>query len=141
MTTIAYRNGVIAGDSMVGSGGLILGAARKVVRGPNGELAGACGEACDAAAALTWVESGMVTPAPALLEGTELMIAMPDGAMLFLDRDRPLYPISAEFFALGSGPHIAMGAMAAGASAEDAVRIACVYDKHTGGEVVVLRHG
>ena len=141
MTTIAYRSGVMAADSMVSIGNLVFGEMRKVARGPNGELAGASGEACDVAAALAWVEDGMTGQCPDLLQGTELLIAAQNGPVLFRDRDRPLYPIFGEFFALGSGSAIAMGAMAAGASAEEAVKIACRFDKGTGGEVQVIRHG
>ena len=40
--------------------------------------------------------------------------------------------------ALGTGCEYAIGAMAAGTSAEEAVRIAARYDTNTGGEVITL---
>jgi hypothetical protein len=47
-------------------------------------------------------------------------------------------PIDCEFYAIGSGADFAMGAMAMGASAEEAVRIACQLDPHCGLPVTVL---
>jgi len=44
--------------------------------------------------------------------------------------------IDHEFFAIGSGAAIALGAMAFGASAEVAVEIACRYDTCSGPPVV-----
>ena len=43
------------------------------------------------------------------------------------------------YFAMGSGRDFALGAMAAGASAEEAVRAAIAHDVYSGGEVVTLR--
>lgn len=47
----------------------------------------------------------------------------------------------APFYADGSGWEIALGAMAAGATAEEAVHIASRYDTKTGGSVTTLRNG
>jgi ATP-dependent protease HslVU (ClpYQ) peptidase subunit len=41
----------------------------------------------------------------------------------------------ADFIAIGSGANLAMGAMAAGASAKKAIKIATQYDIYTGGEL------
>lgn len=46
--------------------------------------------------------------------------------------------VNGEFFAIGSGADYAMGAMAMGASAEEAVRIAARYDLNTGGGLTVV---
>ena len=43
--------------------------------------------------------------------------------------------IRAKFLAIGSGAAVALGAMAAGADAKQAVRIACQFDAHTKGPV------
>jgi len=53
---------------------------------------------------------------------------------VFLTEDGPLH-LEAPFFASGSGRFLAMGAMAAGASAEQALQIACDMDQGTSGPV------
>lgn len=49
------------------------------------------------------------------------------------------YPIKDQFYAVGSGAPYALGAMAMGASPEEAVAIAARFDPNTGGEVEVLK--
>ena len=44
----------------------------------------------------------------------------------------------APYYALGSGKEFALGAMASGSNAREAVEIASMFDKSTGGEVVVV---
>jgi len=41
-----------------------------------------------------------------------------------------------DFYAIGSGAKVALGAMACGKSAIEAVRIAARYDPYTGGRIV-----
>lgn len=48
----------------------------------------------------------------------------------FLD----IYPIS-DFWAVGSGAWLAIGAMECGVSAADSVKVACKYDKGCGGDI------
>lgn len=47
--------------------------------------------------------------------------------------------INAPYFATGSGAEYATGAMAHGATAEEAVRAAMLHDTNSGGEITVLR--
>lgn len=49
------------------------------------------------------------------------------------------YPIKDQFFAIGSGGPYALGAMAMGASPEEAVAIASRFDPATGPEIEVLQ--
>lgn len=49
-----------------------------------------------------------------------------------------LVPVSADYTAIGSGALLALGAMAHGASAEEAVIAASQHDKNTGGPVTCL---
>ena len=44
-------------------------------------------------------------------------------------------------WAIGSGRQFALGAMAVGASAKDAVKAAIKYDMHSGGRIVVKKKG
>lgn len=67
-------------------------------------------------------------------EGIELH---PSGIYLY-DAAGKRYPIKDEYFAIGSGGPYAMGAMAMGATPEEAVAIAARFDPGTGGEVEVM---
>lgn len=67
-------------------------------------------------------------------EGIELH---PAGIFLY-DAAGTRYQINDEYFAIGSGGPYAMGAMAMGATPEEAVAIAARFDPGTGGEVEVM---
>ena len=49
--------------------------------------------------------------------------------------DGYLVPIYADYTAIGSGTMLALGALAAGSTAEEAVEAASLHDKNTGGPV------
>lgn len=68
------------------------------------------------------------------LEAIELQ---PDGIYLY-GPSGARYRIKDEFYAIGSGGPYAMGAMAMGATPEEAVAIASRFDPGTGGEVEVF---
>jgi hypothetical protein len=59
---------------------------------------------------------------------------------LFLAEDGLYFsgPIKSQFHAIGSGAKYALGAMAHGATAEQAVGVACQFDMHCGGDVMTL---
>lgn len=140
MTTIAYRDGVVAADTQATDGhGCTNGRVLKVERrGPF--LAAAAGQACLARRFLDWFRSGLVgEPEPGNDErNADGMIFMPDGRIVEFS---PLgsKTVFADFYATGSGMDYALGAMAMGASAEEAVRVAARFDSSTGGRITVLR--
>jgi hypothetical protein len=68
------------------------------------------------------------------LEAIELH---PDGIFLYAASGKR-YRIKDEFFAIGSGAPYAIGAMAMGASPEEAVALASRFDPATGGEIEVI---
>lgn len=125
MTTIAYKDGVIAADSLVASDNLIVGEVRKIVRVAN-LLAGASGLASATSAFLDWVENGYLDDddIPEWPESFEGFIAHPDGTIEVFDSFGS-HEIKTAIYASGSGDSVALGAMDAGASAIEAVEIAC----------------
>lgn len=139
MTTIAYRDDVIAGDTQITCGGTIDGWAQKVFR-KGGLLYATTGCSGLGDAFLTWVANGMRGDAPTMKRD--------DGeanGLLFPGDDRVVWRFKdvwashrAPYFAFGSGAEIALGAMIAGATAEAAVRAAAQRDTSTGGEIIVL---
>lgn len=141
MTTIAYRDGVLAADTLNTSGTYRDGYVTKIVK-KGRILAGASGCGIMTRRFLDWVRAGMPGDAPAMVNGEDKAyghIFMPDGTRLTLWPNGWATDRQA-FWADGSGWEFAKGAMAMGASAEQAIGIAVQHDTKSGGEIVVLRH-
>lgn len=141
MTTIAYKDGILAADTCVTDSGAICGTATKLARAPNGAIAGASGNLASCAKFLSWFarDFGMVEKVAKIEGNSAALIIDKDGTVHTLDAGYPAFIINAPFHAIGSGSRIALGAMAAGASAEEAVRIACGIDDGTREPVETLR--
>lgn len=139
MTTIAYKDGVIAYDSrQTRSGTIVSDDCQKltVVDGVSFFLSGAV---CDEKALIA---AYFGTPSPVPVEcsgyavdgGRLLMVGHDDKTGIWrqdLDPDNP--------DAIGSGSPYALAAMDMGASAEEAVRAAMKRDIYTGGTIRTLR--
>lgn len=141
MTTIAYKDGVIAYDSRQTRGGAIVSDNApkcQVVDGVSFFLAGAV---CDEKALIA---AYFGTPSAVPVEcsgyavdgGKLLMVGYDDKTGIWKQELDPANPD-----AIGSGSAYALAAMDMGASAEDAVRVAMKRDIYTGGKVRALRIG
>jgi len=141
MTTIAYRDGDIAGDTQVSSGTVFDCTAVKVARNRDGDLAGAAGTSVFAQAFLAWFTGGEKHEAPQCPEDDEAFIvrATNPGEVECFEKGGKCV-VCASYYAIGSGKRVAIGAMAFGATAAQAVDCAAKHDIYTGGEVVVLSH-
>lgn len=141
MTTIAYRDDVIAADTQVTCGGTIDGWVQKAFR-KGGLLYATSGSSGLGDGFLSWVAGGMKGDAPSLRgeKGDDAHgYLFPGGDRVVWRYDNVWATHYAPFFAYGSGAEIALGAMIAGATAEEAVRAAAERDTATGGEITVLR--
>jgi ATP-dependent HslUV protease subunit HslV len=85
-----------------------------------------------------WIVDGADPSKQPELKESDVIWIQSDGSFTEFDPSGRL-TYEAPFYAIGSGREIAIGAMAAGATAEGAVRIACEWDGGTGGEVHVVR--
>lgn len=146
MTTITFKDGVMCGDRVVNSSGTAHCQARKI-DDIDGWLFGGAGAAAEwsiIAGFIRHMLSVGKTPAGHLgMTGysddenrqTGILVS-PSGQIHVLDRDKAgnifCYPVDALFAATGSGRDVALGAMAAGATAEEAVAIAGQFDLGTG---------
>lgn len=125
----------MAGDSRVTAGDLVLpDKCRKVHRLRNGSLFGAAGNSENIERLRRAVAKK--TPVPKLEEVSALR-ADPDGT-LWCYEGAIWSKVDAPFAALGSGTTAALAAMYAGASAREAVVIACKLDPSSGGRVHVV---
>lgn len=144
MTTVAYRNGVIAADTGLTAGNLRDSHIIKIAKNKAGHVAGACGDAWWIAAFLKWFKSGGDLPTtPGTNFNTAIAIRSLRGITFYESGEgrTRFYAIKAAYHAIGSGRHLATGAMFAGAHPVDAVRAALAHDEGTHGRVVSLRLG
>lgn len=141
ITTIAYRDGIMACDSCWASGGVQTTSMTKIDRLSSGALFGAAGDGDIRAvlALLDKIRSPAKLPTKAEFAATRCevdgIIAFKTGQvwMLAIEKqgehfDAMVWPANRNIAGVGSGGELAIGAMAAGKSAAEAVRIACRYD-------------
>jgi len=136
VTTIAYRDGVLAGDSRVTNGDLICPeTVTKVIKLPNGSLLGCAGTLRD----VFELRNALVEkhPLPDLKKVTALLIT-PDEQLWSYDRTT-WNEMDAPYYAIGSGEQFALAALWMGADAVQAVKCGIHFDKNSGGRVRTVR--
>lgn len=141
MTTIAYRDGILAADRQLTGGSVADCETTKVARNAAGDLAGFAGPAAYIYRFLDWFQGGEKhdAPLPDKEEGGEGVIVRADGSIEVYDRNGKSR-IVAKTYAFGSGLQVAYGAMLHGASAAEAVVAASKYDIYTGATVDTVAH-
>lgn len=140
MTCIAFRAGVMAADSLVLLRDVDMGPHTKVFRGPDGSLLAAAGTsyACELLGKAH--ECGEKVPSEALKDASvSALVAKPDGRLYHITDTDPALEIHREWFAQGSGADYALGAMAVGATAEEAVAAAIACSNTCGGPITAMR--
>lgn len=137
MTTIAYRDGLMACDSAWSDGYTLFTRQSKIVRLPSGGLLGSAGDAdCRAIEELIGkVKTVAGLPTRKALLDLQIdyngILVLPKGKIIFVASEFKdgkwgggFMEVSESFFATGSGDEFALGAMECGRSAKDAVNIA-----------------
>ena len=142
MTTIVYRDGILVADTSVWDRGCYVGQIVKVWGLSDGRLAGASGPMGECALFRDWFLAGASEDFPDRIKNDnfEGMIFSPDGDITWYGNERAPVHVVGEYHAIGSGFRIALGAMAAGASAERAMEIVGCIDDGTRAPFTVLRH-
>lgn len=144
MTTLVYANGQLSSDSQVTEDNTVVGWIKKIGKTADGHLYGTTGRADSIEIFAKWCETREGDPPndpdeKGENQSTRVLIT-PDGRV----REWEKFGWSecvAPFFAWGSGANIARGALAAGATIEQAIEVACTYDVYSGGEVQSVRLG
>ncbi|MER9176345.1 peptidase S14 [Mesorhizobium sp. M0955] len=148
MTTIAYKDGILAADSRAYSGDKMpMGFKTKIHRLKGGYLVGASSrDVGKTDAFIDWCRNHVNKGRHPGNQGNAVDIEVqailvdPEGQVYYWYQLRCFSgPLKDEFFAIGSGDQFAYGAMKAGASAEEAVRIATECDPWSGGPIVTLK--
>jgi hypothetical protein len=129
MTIIAFKDGVMAADTMLSAHNSQT-RAQKIMRLPDGGVAGACGQWNRAYSALRYLADGgslddrpsqRTQEGPPNIDGATLLVAKPDGSLWLLEDEFPAFPIRDAVAAVGCGSDAALMAMTLGLSAVEAV--------------------
>lgn len=129
MTTIAYRDGIVVADTQVSEPDWSAARARKIHRvGPY--ILGGCGDLNEIERFRCWVTEGLKGN-PAVSENSETFLILPEGGFLCFMSENRSCKLEADYYAWGSGRRFAIGAMAMGATAAQAVEIAALHDNST----------
>lgn len=152
MTTICYKDGILAGDTMATRGSEKTYGVQKVFLTER-FLLGVSGSAANILPLVDWfidhfaaIPDGndatylhrMWDSAPNYHDGYSYILVDREGRV-FSNTNAPPMRIHAGCDAIGSGAAYAMGAMAFGASAVDAVRVAKGLDAYTGGPIMHVK--
>ncbi len=143
MTTIAFDGRILAADSQATAGNIktfdavkvrIVEIAQEGSHKGEKHYVACCGDMASARAFCDWYRDQAGSVYPKLEEDFHALAIAPHGIAEYWDR-LP-YGVAAHApVAIGSGKQIALGAMAAGKNAIEAVEIAKQHDCFTGGEV------
>lgn len=141
MTIIAYRDGILAADTLISCRGSRAASALKIRR-QSGWLAGGAGSPSILTPVMRWIADGANLWTPINLDkigDAGALLISPRGEVYSVDTESP-YPVEeqAEWFAIGSGSDAALAAMLLDCSAVEAVNIAKKIDQQCGGGTVWL---
>jgi 20S proteasome alpha/beta subunit len=142
MTTIAYRDGILAADTRATDSGYHPGIYRceKLFRVGN-DIVGTAGDDTPGMVFLDWyTHKDKRKPPSRLVDGEAdfCCLVLSKNGLFWYDKWCRPNKVLDEFYAIGSGGAYAMGAMGMGATAEEAVRQAARWDCYTGGDIVTM---
>lgn len=154
MTTIAVKDGIMVGDGRCSLGSTVIKDDIVKVFWINNHLMGGAGRARSISTFAQWLQKhtdytivnqevgDLVDLIPPVLQDDEEFTALvltPDRQVLMYDGNVALNLGQDVTASIGSGSVFAIAAMDAGASAEDAVKIAMKRDVYSGGEITVVQ--
>jgi len=144
VTVIAYRDGVMAADTlMVDGNNNRIAQATKIIRNANGDLCGVAGDAGPCYAFLQWFQGLGEAERPEFKPGSgvrALIVRVSNSHPAWIVDESGEFVIRDRFYAIGCGRPEAMAAMWMGADAVKAVECAIALDTGCGGSIEVLTH-
>lgn len=144
MTTIAYRSCVLAADSRAFSGhSTPIGFKQKIYQRADGAMIGVSSATPGLPErVVAWFMKDCdhdMEPQLGPEDGIDaIMITSDEKVFIFHDSMSPAGPLQADYWAVGSGANYALGALAVGADAIEAVQAGIVNDPWSGGNITVL---
>lgn len=137
MTVIAIRDGIMAADTAVWCGDVIAGFADKIVRLKDGRLFAGAGDRPNILECAKWLDGEIERPAAVGECEFGALILAADG-IFRIDYKFRIHPTApAEFAVEGAHDEFMLGALHAGATAGQAVRLAIAHARRAGGDVQV----
>jgi hypothetical protein len=137
MTTVVFRDGVLAADSQCSAAGWRQPGGMTKIWRVKKRLVSGTGDVSRMHAFLRWVDGGMKGKPPEMTEGSGIIVE-PDGTVREFEAAGEM-SFDAPFYAWGSGMPAALAALYMGASAERAVEIAMLVDPRSGGATQSMR--
>lgn len=154
MTSIAVKDGIMVSDGRVTLGDTVIKDNMVKVFWVNNHLVGGAGRARSISTFVHWLQKqtdytivsnevgDLVDLVPPVLEddeGFSALVLTPTKQVLLYDGNIPIDLGNDVYTSIGSGSVYCLAAMDAGASAEDAVKIAMKRDVYSGGEITVVQ--
>lgn len=136
MTTIATDGKTMAGDMLSTCNGQLLGIRPKVHRLKDGRIAGASGPSTECQKLIRWLNEG--GDKPELSDEVSAIILNLDGSVDWIDNKLEMLSGNVVPYAIGVGGELAIGAMLAGCTPEEAVKLAATRQLDCTGEITVL---
>lgn len=148
MTTVCYKNGILAFDSRVCANNMII--QKEFIKGIKTEnyLCAYAGDVGFGEMFLEWVKNGMnpSDPPKTMINNSAedleaLVIDKRGNVTLWNSAPSGMLPVSLgkiSFYAIGTGAEFAFGAMEAGFTAKEAVEVAIKYDHNSGQPVKTI---
>jgi len=140
MSVVAFDGRTIAADRQATAGDMSITAC-KLFRLADGRILATTGTLEYGIVLREWFESGMDREKWPAFQRTDnfarCILASPEGVFEF-EKEPVAQPVVDAFLAWGSGAQLAIGAMAAGADARTAVKIASEYNVYCGRGVDVI---
>lgn len=110
----------------------------KIYRLPDNSIVGMAGRYATLLAAVEYLSTpeGEEVEKPQMEDSDILLLVNQDNEVFLYTNNLVAMPLYGDYIAIGSGSEYAMGAMAQGATAEEAVAIAHKFDPNTGPNIV-----
>jgi ATP-dependent protease HslVU (ClpYQ) peptidase subunit len=134
MTTITYRDGIMAADSSIWVDGTMNYKTRKIFKLPDGTLVGFCGTWAHCMRLLEYLK-GEQEDIPTNIKEASAIVVTPKRRVIVYEGGTMTYVSRTKYLAAGSGSAVALGAMHAGATAVEAIKASIEHDNHTRGPI------
>jgi ATP-dependent HslUV protease subunit HslV len=140
MTTVAYRDGVMAADSSCWEGSTNAHSVRKVWK-IRKCLIGCSGNMSDIHAFVRWIKDGAIEEEYPRMKQLAAIVATSDGKVCSFESGsfHPI-PVVGKYCSVGSGADVALGAMHHGATAVEAIRAARHHNEATKGRIITVKY-
>lgn len=143
MTTIAYKDGIMAADTAATSGNAKLLGVTKIAKHKDGLLCGGAGTLVTIAQIMRTLHTfkgydDIVAAVNDMMDEDSQFLLADQRGRVFIIEAGGIAQVRTKFISIGTGSAYAMAAMHMGADAKEAVQVARKFDIFTGGRIMSL---